>query len=58
MVVQEQHQEPSSLCQHNDNDNATETKRDCSVVIPHSWKLTPQQQAFIEMFAEDDQQKQ
>lgn len=56
MVVQEQHQEPSPLSQH--NDNATETKRDCSAVIPHSWKLTPQQQAFIEMFAEDDQQKQ
>ena len=56
MVVQEQHQESSPLCQLSDNE--METKRECSVVIPDDWKLTSQQQAFIEMFAEDDQQKQ
>ncbi|EFB2837534.1 protein YciX [Escherichia marmotae] len=56
MVVQEQHQGSSPLCQHSDNE--METKRECSVVIPDDWKLTSQQQAFIEMFAEDDQQKQ
>ncbi|MEI8465228.1 protein YciX, partial [Escherichia coli] len=26
--------------------------------IPDDWQLTSQQQAFIELFAEDDQQKQ
>ncbi len=44
------------LCQHSDNE--TETKRECSVVIPDDWQLTSQQQAFIELFAEDDQPKQ
>ncbi len=55
MVGQEQ-LESSPLCQHSDNE--TETKRECSVVIPDDWQLTSQQQAFIELFAEDDQQKQ
>ncbi|SPX10411.1 protein, C-ter fragment, truncated protein [Escherichia coli] len=40
------------------SDNETETKRECSVVIPDDWQLTSQQQAFIELFAEDDQPKQ
>ena len=56
MVVQEQHQVALPLSQHSDNE--TETKRECSVVIPDDWQLTSQQQAFIELFAEDDQQKQ
>lgn len=51
MVGQEQ-LESSPLCQHSDNE--TETKRECSVVIPDDWQLTSQQQAFIELFAEDD----
>lgn len=55
MVGQEQ-LESSPLCQHSDNE--TETKRECSVVIPDDWQLTSQQQAFIEPFAEDDQPKQ
>jgi hypothetical protein len=55
MVGQEQ-LESSPLCQHSDNE--TETKRECSVVIPDDWQLTSQQQAFIELFAEDDQPKQ
>ncbi|EJK9480360.1 protein YciX, partial [Shigella sonnei] len=50
MVGQEQ-LESSPLCQHSDNE--TETKRECSVVIPDDWQLTSQQQAFIELFAED-----
>ncbi|HCO5946383.1 TPA: hypothetical protein OBO46_003926 [Escherichia coli] len=50
MVGQEQ-LESSPLCQHSD-------KRECSVVIPDDWQLTSQQQAFIELFAEDDQPKQ
>ena len=54
MVGQEQ-LESSPLCQHSDNE--TETKRECSVVIPDDWQLTSQQQAFIELFAEDDQPK-
>lgn len=55
MVGQEQ-LESSPLCQHSDNE--PETKRECSVVIPDDWQLTSQQQAFIELFAEDDQPKQ
>ncbi len=47
MVVQEQHQIALPLSQHSDNE--TETKRECSVVIPDGWKLTSQQQAFIEI---------
>ncbi|WP_268604836.1 hypothetical protein [Escherichia coli] len=46
MVGQEQ-LESSPLCQHSDNE--TETKRECSVVIPDDWQLTSQQQAFIEL---------
>ena len=53
MVGQEQ-LESSPLCQHSE----PETKRECSVVIPDDWQLTAQQQAFIELFAEDDQPKQ
>ncbi len=48
--------ESSPLCQHSDNE--PEAKRECSVVIPDDWQLTSQQQAFIELFAEDDQPKQ
>ena len=55
MVGQEQ-LESSPLCQHSDNE--PEAKRECSVVIPDDWQLTSQQQAFIELFAEDDQPKQ
>ena len=55
MVGQEQ-LESSPLCQHSDNE--PETKRECSVVIPDDWQLTSQQQAFIELFAEDAQPKQ
>ena len=55
MVGQEQ-LESSPLCQHSDNE--PEAKRECSVVIPNDRQLTSQQQAFIELFAEDDQPKQ
>ncbi|OSK79697.1 hypothetical protein EAAG_03520 [Escherichia coli H001] len=55
MVGQEQ-LESSPFCQHSDNE--PEAKRECSVVIPDDWQLTSQQQAFIELFAEDDQPKQ
>ncbi|HBE6258711.1 protein YciX [Escherichia coli] len=55
MVGQEQ-LESSPLCQHSDNE--PETKRECSVIIPDDWQLTSQQQAFIELFAEDEQPKQ
>ena len=55
MVGQEQ-LESSPLCQHSDNE--PETKPECSVVITDHWQLTTQQQAFIELFGEDDQPKQ
>ena len=55
MVGQEQ-LESHHYRQH--SDNGPETKRECSVIIPDDWQLTSQQQAFIELFAEDDQPKQ
>ncbi|XNM62355.1 protein YciX [Escherichia coli] len=55
MVSQEQ-LESSPLCK--DSDNEPETKRKYSIIIPTTRQLTSQQQAFIELFAEDDQPKQ
>ena len=55
MVGQEQ-LESAPLCQQSDNE--TETKREGSGGIPDDWQRTSQQQAFIELFAEDDQPKQ
>nr|WP_252869593.1 hypothetical protein [Citrobacter sp. MGH 55] len=40
-------------------DTVRETKKGaCVKTVPKSWKLTQQQQKFIELFDEDDQQKQ
>ncbi|MGK9171928.1 hypothetical protein KXR87_01640 [Yokenella regensburgei] len=44
------------LCQRHDKPQHTKPQSDSPV--PTSWKLTPQQKAFIDSFAEDDASKQ
>lgn len=39
-------------------DKAQAAKPSVSEAVPASWKLTPQQQAFIDAFAEDEAAKQ
>ena len=40
------------MCQHRDNGHRG--RKAPATVVPASWKLTPQQQAFIDVFAEDE----
>lgn len=56
MVVHEPQQTVLPTCQPGDNEQ--ETQSECAKTIPESWKLTQQQQAFIDLFSEDDQPKQ
>ncbi|MBF9770100.1 hypothetical protein [Enterobacter asburiae] len=44
------------MCQH--RDNGPRGRKAPATVVPASWKLTPQQQAFIDVFAEDEPKKQ
>ncbi|ELW1647316.1 MULTISPECIES: hypothetical protein [Enterobacter] len=44
------------MCQHRDNRH--NARKAPATSVPASWKLTPQQQAFIDMFAEDEPKKQ
>jgi len=44
------------LCQPHDKPHNAQTQTETSV--PASWKLTPQQQDFIDSFAEDDASQQ
>ena len=39
-------------------DNAHKARKAPATSVPASWKLTPQQQAFIDVFAEDEPKKQ
>lgn len=39
-------------------DNVKKAKKVPTTAIPQEWKLTSQQQGFIEMFMEDDVKKQ
>ncbi|WP_312686707.1 hypothetical protein [Kosakonia sp.] len=39
-------------------DTPPQAKKQPVTTIPASWKLTPQQQAFIDAFTEDDVKKQ
>lgn len=39
-------------------DTPLKAKNKAVTVLPASWKLTPQQKAFIDAFAEDDIKKQ
>ncbi|WP_187371631.1 hypothetical protein [Phytobacter massiliensis] len=44
------------LCQR--HDAPQKAKPQAATSVPASWKLTPQQQAFIDAFAEDEAAKQ
>jgi len=39
-------------------DNGRKTRKTPATTVPESWTLTPQQQAFIDVFAEDEPKKQ
>ena len=39
-------------------DNGRKTRKTPANTVPESWTLTPQQQAFIDVFAEDEPKKQ
>lgn len=55
MVSQEQQSDLLKQRPHCDDENETTTG--CVMHIPESWKLTQQQQAFIDSFTDDEQQK-
>ena len=44
------------VCQHRDNGH--KARKAPATTVPASWKLTAQQQAFIDVFAEDEPKKQ
>ena len=44
------------MCQR--HDTVHKGRKAPATVVPASWKLTPQQQAFIDVFAEDEPKKQ
>jgi len=44
------------MCQHHDKGH--NARKAPATTVPASWKLTPQQQAFIDVFAEDEPKKQ
>ncbi|WP_369701583.1 hypothetical protein [Enterobacter hormaechei] len=52
-VRTEARKEMCQLC-----DNAHKARKAPATSVPASWKLTPQQQAFIDVFAEDEPKKQ
>ncbi|HEX4502364.1 MAG TPA: hypothetical protein VH187_14595 [Scandinavium sp.] len=54
MVVSGQHVSVKPTCQSNDKPQ-THTKG--QVTVPASWKLTPQQQSFIDSFAVAEDKK-
>jgi hypothetical protein len=57
MVVHDPQQTSLPTC--HSGDTVRETKNGaCVKTVPESWKLTQQQQKFIELFDKDDQQKQ
>ncbi|QMI05314.1 hypothetical protein [Citrobacter sp. RHB25-C09] len=56
MVVQEQQQRVLAPCQ--PCDAVPESQKVRKNTVPESWKLTQQQQAFIDLFAEDESRKQ
>ncbi|MDM2737906.1 hypothetical protein OGY35_21325 [Citrobacter sp. Ct235] len=57
MVVHDSQQTSLPTC--HSGDTVRETKKGaCVKTVPENWKLTQQQQAFIALFDEDEQQKQ
>ncbi|QLR43426.1 hypothetical protein HV346_12365 [Enterobacter sp. RHBSTW-00994] len=56
MAVQVRSETVKQVSQHNEHNHDVREKSVASV--PASWKLTPQQQAFIDVFADDEPKKQ
>ncbi|WP_330981893.1 MULTISPECIES: hypothetical protein [Enterobacterales] len=54
MVVSGQGVSVKPVCQSNDK---PQTRKKGPVTVPVSWKLTSQQQAFIDSFADDEDKK-
>ena len=56
MAIQMRFESVKKMCQ--PSDNCIKALKGPVTDVPTSWKLTPQQQAFIELFAEDEPKKQ
>jgi hypothetical protein len=56
MAVTGRSEPVKQVCQPRDKPQAA--KPQASTTVPASWKLTPQQQAFIDTFTEDETPKQ
>jgi len=56
MTVQGRSEAVKPMCQQ--QDTRRKARKAVTVHIPASWTLSPQQQAFIDSFAEDDTKKQ
>nr|WP_318381547.1 hypothetical protein [uncultured Enterobacter sp.] len=56
MATTTQYEPVKTVCQRHDSPKIEENET--AVHIPASWKLTPQQKAFIDTFAEDERKKQ
>ncbi|WP_213132611.1 hypothetical protein [Citrobacter sp. FP75] len=53
-----QEQQPTTTPSQQDNEHAQEPTPEYGKNIPDAWQLSPQQQAFIDLFDEDEEQKQ
>jgi hypothetical protein len=56
MAVQERFESSKPMCQQ--RDTARKVQKHADANVPASWKLSPQQKAFIDAFAEDEPKKQ
>ncbi|WP_435953972.1 hypothetical protein [Dryocola sp. BD626] len=56
MAIQGQVVQPKPVCQK--DDNAVQERQGGKIVPPESWKLSKQQQEFIDLFSTDDHKKQ
>ncbi|QMB05904.1 hypothetical protein HV011_09985 [Citrobacter freundii] len=58
LVMSVQQQQPTSTPSQQDNEPAQEATTECRKNIPDAWQLSPAQQVFIDLFDEDEEQKQ
>ncbi|MDR2262731.1 MAG: hypothetical protein LBE93_04630 [Enterobacter asburiae] len=56
MTVTVRTESVKQMCQHRDSSH--KARKEPATSVPASWKLTPQQKAFIDVFAEDEPKKQ
>ncbi|WP_197090526.1 MULTISPECIES: hypothetical protein [Leclercia] len=56
MTVQGRSEAVKPMCQQ--RDTRRKVRKEVTSQVPASWTLSPQQQAFIDSFAEDDAKKQ